>query len=331
MGRVNINKMSFDKTSVDSNRVKELIVKPLVNGFIPTPIDYKDFDEQILEFTKKDLDISFNGENIKSFYFAQQRLSEFTKTWEMVDENQNVLPNFKIVTRDNDPKKGTLMGNYSNIPGDHFWNIGSFEKNVDGNNIVVNYKIKQPFCVDLMYNLKFVCNKLNLLNKFNEIVIEKFKNKQYYLLVNGHYMPMVLEEISDESDYDLDERKIFVQTFKIKVMGYIIRESDIVVDESPTKKLTWFDYSIKKNMFVKGDGKDIYVEFPRKSRLIKTIKSNDNYTVSSIMSENIQSYEVFVNDSKVDGSFELKKHDTVLIKIEKINYGIEAKITFKSE
>ena len=73
---------------------------------------------------------------------------------------------------------------------------------------------------------------------------------------------------------------------------------------------------------------------------LNILTSNQDYSASGIYSnlctpikkEELKAGDlVFVNGSKVDGSFELKKHDTVLIKIEKINYGIESKITFKSE
>ena len=93
-----------------------------------------------------------------------------------------------------------------------------FEKKVGNKNITVTCKMKQPYCVDLMYNVKFITNKLSLLNELNNIINEKFKSKYNYISVNGYYMPIYLEDIDDESEYDIDERKIFIQNLR-KLQG----------------------------------------------------------------------------------------------------------------
>ncbi len=46
---------------------------------------------------------------------------------------------------------------------------------------------------------------------------------------NGHPMPITLEDISDESEYTIDDRKYYSQTFKIKLKAYIIRSEDFDV------------------------------------------------------------------------------------------------------
>ena len=37
-------------------------------------------------------------------------------------------------------------------------------------------------------------------------------------------MPMFLDAINDESEYTIDDRKFYSQSYQIKVMGYIIRK-----------------------------------------------------------------------------------------------------------
>ena len=48
-------------------------------------------------------------------------------------------------------------------------------------------------------------------------------------------MPMVLESISDESEYRIDDRQFYSQTFNVKIMAFLITEEDFRVDEVPLK------------------------------------------------------------------------------------------------
>ena len=46
---------------------------------------------------------------------------------------------------------------------------------------------------------------------------------------------MILESISDSSEYNIDDRQFYAQVFQIKVMGYIITKDDYRMDEVPLK------------------------------------------------------------------------------------------------
>ena len=55
-------------------------------------------------------------------------------------------------------------------------------------------------------------------------------------------MPLTLEDVSDESEYTIDDRKYYSQTYKIKVRGYIIRKEDYKVERIPSRfLLPWRD------------------------------------------------------------------------------------------
>ena len=135
---MNIDKLNLINKPEGVPRVNE-IMKMQIDGsnLLPKPISYKDIDESMTEFVSKNLNLLDSGYDIKTFFFAQQRMSEFTKTWELTDENKNIIPNFNIVTRENNPKPGSLQGGLFNIPGNIYFNIGTFNK-WDGNkNITV--------------------------------------------------------------------------------------------------------------------------------------------------------------------------------------------------
>ena len=97
------------------------------------------------------------------------------------------------------------------------------------------YTMKQPFAVNFDYMVGIVCNKYELLNRMNELIHYEFQSIQSYIFPNGHPMPITLEDISDESEYTIDDRKYYSQTFKIKLKAYIIRSEDFDVKHLPSR------------------------------------------------------------------------------------------------
>jgi hypothetical protein len=149
-----------------------------------------------------------------------------------------MLMNFKVVTRENNPQPGTLHDKNMNIPGERTYLMKrTITQDANGRIYNIDYRMKQPFCVDLMYDITLITNKYQLLNKFNMLVNKKFCAIQCYIRPNGHYIPMKLESISDESEYSMDDRQYFAQTYKIRVMAYIIQEDDMVVEETPVLRI----------------------------------------------------------------------------------------------
>ena len=311
-------------------RVNEIMENQIIgSNLLPKAIKYEDIDTEFTEFISKQINPIIEDFEIPTFFFTQQRMSEFTKTWEITDINKNILPNFKIVTRENNPKPGTMMGEMRNIPGNPLFTIGTFNKWNGTENITVTYKMKQPYCVDFTYNIKFVTNRLTLLNMLNNAVIEKFKATQAYILVNGHYMKVTLEDISDDSEYDIDQRKIFVQNYKLIVSGYIINEEDIIVEENVKRCLLSFEVNNRKPRFINSiSDKNLTIEFPIKSKLITSFKSDIDFNVSKVILENISDYDITVNNISVPDVFEIKKYDRIIIKIIKENKNQISKVIF---
>jgi hypothetical protein len=69
----------------------------------------------------------------------------------------------------------------------------------------------------------------------NEMMHYEFNAITAYISPNDHPMPLTLEDISDESEYTIDDRKYYSQTFKIKLKGYIIRREDYKVERIPSR------------------------------------------------------------------------------------------------
>ena len=47
---------------------------------------------------------------------------------------------------------------------------------------------------------------------------------------------MTLDGVQDESNYQIDDRQFYGQSYNIKVMAYIITEEDYRVEQIPLKK-----------------------------------------------------------------------------------------------
>lgn len=328
----NVDKLNLSNIIEGGERTNNSTNDILNNGnILPSPVGYRDLDGSFRDFVKDNLRIIHDGKAIMTDFFTQQRFSEFTKTWSYVDENKNIQSNVILITRENNPQKGTLFGGSANIPGNTYYTVHTAEKFSGGKKIIINYKMKQPYCVDLSYNVKFITNKMNLLNEFNNKVIDTFKSNQAYVSVNKHFMVVTLESVDDESDYDLDERKVFVQNYVIKVKSFIINESDLIIEESVSS--VFMDITVDKSkpyINFKSSSGEINIDFPNKSNNVISFKSKDDLIINSIVMDNIGEYYIYVNGNIINNTpIQIYKYDSVKVKILKNNPLLVSKITFK--
>ena len=168
--------------------------------------------------------------------YSNQRFSEYSQSWKFVDENKNILLNFKTVTRQNNPEYGKIQNGYWNIPGERFYTMKK-KKCLDDNGTesYLVLKMKQPVAIDLEYKVSIFTTKYALINEFNTKMNKLFSSRQCYIKPQEHFMPMNLDSISDESEYKIDDRQFYSQSYSIKVFAYIITENDYRVEEEPLK------------------------------------------------------------------------------------------------
>ncbi len=235
-------------TKVDLNHYYDGDIKRYMNQFkildgesdFPQPLEYVDIDKAMIKFVEDNIQLTDSeGKEAPTFtLYSNQRFSEYSQTWEHTDKDGNLLMNFKTVTRGNSPVQGSLIGDSRNIPGERKYTLKVKTVLEDsGNEVYEIYSMKQPFTVDLDYMIAVVTSKYEKLNTFNIIINNLFKSLQCYLEVNGHFLPMLLEEISDETQYSIDDRKFFIQAAVFKVRAYIIRREDFEVKKYPKKIL----------------------------------------------------------------------------------------------
>lgn len=301
---------------------KELRNAPIVLN----PIEYEDIDKTFCDFFKENITmVDEDGNKFGTYtFFSNQRFSEFLQTWGHDDEDGNLLMNFFTITRDNNPNWGTLHGGRYNIPGNNRFTV--LMRDVVDDNGVDCYEItsmSQPVQVDISYRLSLITAKFKYLNEFNTKINFLFAAKQCYLCTNGHYMPMLLDNISDSSDYTIDGRKFYIQTVDIKVLGYLIPRDDIKVELLPKRMKSDVDLDKFNRTFVSMDYDDedenkttLVIKFSPKITKV-TFTLEDNMYLEFSDKENANKVSVKVNDDEIDlnSRFIINSGDEVSIKI----------------
>lgn len=307
---------------------------------VPNPVEYEDIDRAFFHFFEKNLvNIDENGKEIPTFtLYSNQRFSEYSQMWEHSDEDGNLFMNFKTINRDNNPNFGTLHGSRYNIPGNNRFTV-RMKETVDKNGVECYEVISmsQPLQVDMTYRINFVTTKFEKLNEFNIKLQGLFQSMQCYLQVNGHYMPMILDNIGDETNYSIEDRKFFIQSANIKVMAYVIPKDDIKTNIYPKKSKIKYRLEQKTtaevNMdFDEFDNFDMSVHFPKGINKV-TFEMDDKGMIKVDDVINIRFYQIFINDEECDinSGIGIDVGDEVKIKIKPSNKLNDSYLKLKGE
>ena len=215
----------------------------------PLSVEYDDIDKEMLKWVENELDITFEGVRLPTFkLYSNQRIGEYSQSWEHLDSHGNLIMNFKTLTRENNPKQGKSQGEYFNIPGNRdypMFIVPTLQKN--GTEAYDLYTMKQPLSVDFMYTVGIITNKYELINQMNMLVLDRFKALEVYISPNNHPMPLKLDGVSDESEYALDDRKYYSQTYTINLKAYIIRKEDYKVERIPSRTIVMMEGDIESS------------------------------------------------------------------------------------
>jgi hypothetical protein len=281
----------------------ELLDKINKDGtYLPKSLLHADLDGGFLNFVKTELETIVDGKKIPmiDILITTQNWSQFIETWDIQNLDKNVEPPIITVVRIPEVKFGTNPAVVYNIPNrrQYFYaQVPTFNGQRNGMDI---YKIPQPVPIDITYQVKIVCNRMRELNKFNQIILEKFASKQAYATIKGHYIPIVQGGITDESVNDLEKRRYYIQSYEFTMLGFLIDEDEFEVSPAisrvlqvtelstdKTKKRKKFDSNASNTtmniLFVVGNN---------------TITQLFDYTVNLNLGENhnIDTYDVYINN-----------------------------------
>jgi hypothetical protein len=227
------NNINIHNQKIGPDRRQEILDGISAGGtFLPKSVLEEDMDQAFIEFLKKDerMIISIDGKKVPVIFLTIQRWTEFTKTWEFTDEFKNIEMPFITVVRRPDIQQGQNQAGLWNIPGNRtytYMKVPTWDGIRHGVDL---YKIPQPTSVDITYEVRLFTNRMKDLNKFNRKIQKAFQSRQCYINANGHPMPLHLENIGDESNIDdFENRRFYVQSFEIKLIGYVMDSEDFEV------------------------------------------------------------------------------------------------------
>ena len=308
----------------------------------PKPLEYDDIDKAVFDFVDKEIDIVIDGALIPTYtLYSNQRFSEYTQMWEHSDEFGNLYLNFKTVNRDKNPSFGKNQGELWNIPGQRKYTLLQREVLEDnGTESYEIYTMKQPYAVDLSYTINFVTTTVDYLNQFNQKINKLFAARQYYIRPNGHFIPMVIDEISDETAYSISDRKFYVQSVTINLMAYIIENNDFEVKKYPKRtnlSLNGNQYQKNKPCVeieeidnpIKNKTLNVNIKFPTYHNKIE-FEFDTDMNVEKVYTENVRSIRIMVNDILyyTEKGFKLHNEDSVRIQINPIEEEQEGFVQF---
>jgi hypothetical protein len=202
------------------------------DSYLPDSILHDDLDLGMMEFIKKNFKVISDGDQIPIIprILTIQRWGEFTNNWEFSDEDGNVKLPFIAVIRKPDVQPGTNPSLQRTIPDRnsfYYASVPTWNGTQMGADI---YKMPQPVAIDISFEVTIVCTKFRDLNRFNKIVLQKFSSRQAYTTVKGHYIPIILDGIDDNTPMEtIDGRRFYIQNYKFTMLGFLIDSEEFEV------------------------------------------------------------------------------------------------------
>ena len=295
--------LPLTESKVLLERRKELVDKINQDGtFLPKSLLHADLDGGFLDFVKNELKLVVDGKTVPNvdILITTQNWTQFTQTWDFQNIDKNIEPPVITVVRIPEVKYGTNPATLYTIPNRRLF----FYTQVptwDGNRVGMDiYKIPQPVPVDITFQVKIICNRMRELNAFNKIVIEKFSSRQAYAEIKGHYIPIIMGGISDESVMDLEKRKYYIQSYEFTMLGFLIDENEFEVMPAVVRALQVFETDTRtvgrgKRMGLPNDSVTISTIFKIGNTILsEKFEYTTDITVDS--NTNIFSYDVYINN-----------------------------------
>jgi hypothetical protein len=295
----------------------------------------------MLDFVKTELEVVTAGKIVPmlDIIITTQNWSQYLETWKFVDLDYNPSPPFITVVRTPEVKYGTNPSLQYTIPNRkqfYYASVPTWNGNEQGMDI---YTIPQPVPVDIKYSVKIICNRMRELNQLNKIVMQTFASRQAYTFIKGQYVPIVLDNVSDESQMTMEARKYYVQNYDFTMLGYLIDEDEFEVKPAIQRitQLIEIDTSTRRqkiNKFPKNPD-----EFPSEFVFVSgntTLVDMIDFTanMSLVGTDNIDTYDVYINDDYYGSDvsiIQITTNDILRIEVTKNNNTQESKITFDNK
>jgi hypothetical protein len=308
--------------------------------YLPKSVLHADLDRGMLDFVKTELQVVTAGSIVPmiDILITTQNWAQYTETWTFTDMDYNPNPPFITVVRTPEVKYGTNPSLQYTIPNRkqfYYASVPTWNGNEQGMDI---YTIPQPVPVDITYNVKIVCNRMRELNELNKVVMQKFSSRQAYTFIKGQYVPIVLNNISDESQMTIDSRKYYIQNYEFTMLGYLIDEDEFEVKPAIQRvtQLMEVETSTRSRRRNSAENPD---EFNFNFLYVSgTTSLNDRIDFTANMnfvsSNNIDTYDVYINGDYYGADvqiIQITTNDTLRIDVTKTDNTQEGNILFENK
>ena len=291
--------------------------------FLPRDVDIDDLDGGFYNFIKTDLSDTIGFAGMPSHILSLSRWAEFKSTWQTSDKYKNIKIPFLTVTKTGNPEVGTNPADFKipvreNFPYMKVPVVNNKTKELD------IYSIPNPVGVDLIYEVRFFSYKMSEINTVYGILSELFASAQAYVNIKGHYFPILLDEVVDESEItNIDSKRFYVQKYVMRLQGYIVDSNEFKVKPAvsrvlvmtevvttPKPKITKFYDKYEENNNI-----TIIIQFLPNSDTEIYFTSEDSMDVSDICTDNVDNYTMKINGTVVTPPFTMNQGDTIYINL----------------
>jgi len=262
------------------------------NTDLPESVLHDDLDMGMLDFVKENFEIISDGQKIPVVdkIMTIQRWGEYSTNWSFSDDDGNPKIPLIAVIRKPDAQIGKHPSTIYTIPNRqtfYYATVPTWNGNQMGADV---YKIPQPVAVDLTFDVTIVCTKFRDLNKFSKIVMQKFASRQAYKNIKGHYIPIILDSIADNTPMEsIDSRRFYLQTYTFIMMGLLIDNEEFEVKPAISRSVMMTEFIVDNPMqkTLKVGGIDITTA---------SFKADGSQTVFSVGEPMTTIFNVYVNN-----------------------------------
>jgi hypothetical protein len=207
------------------------------------------------------------------------------------------------------------------------------------------YTIPQPVPVDIKFSIKIICNRMRELNALNKVIIEKFSSRQAYTVIKGHYIPIIMDDLQDESVTEIEKRKYYIQSYNFTMMGFLMDENEFQISPAVSRTFSFIETQQKtrrakkpKDTDLEDTNEKLFVSFPvGTTAYTQTFEYRAD--ISTIGIENVSSYSIYINGlffgnnifSSPSGKLQINTNDILLIEIVKLDLSKESTFEFVSK
>ena len=325
-----------------SARRQELLQYIKEDGtYLPKSVLHADLDRGMLDFVKENLKVVTAGEIVPmvDIIITTQNWSQYVETYKFIDLDYNPNPPFITVVRSPEVKYGSNPSLLYNIPNRkqfYYASVPTWNGNEQGMDI---YTIPQPVPVDIKYSVKIICNRMRELNQLNKIVMQTFASRQAYTFIKGQYVPIILDNVSDESQMTMDARKYYVQNYDFTMLGYLIDEEEFEVKPAIQRITQLFEIDTttrrpRRNKFPENPD-EFNFQFlfvTGNTTLVDIIDFRSN--MSLLSSDNVDTFDVYINNNYFGSNpqtIQITTNDILRIEVTKINNNQESLIVFDNK